>query len=95
MANQACPTGLEVSGTDLSGRQQIAAQAWPMAGASIWRVANGLQLRPVADMPLDDPLWVVQTDRYVLPNHGFMAQKPFWCFIEQTMNLATSAYALN
>ncbi|NOV29729.1 hypothetical protein [Methylomonas sp. ZR1] len=61
-----------------------------IASAAVLRVADGLQLRPVKEAWMADPLWVVQTDRFVLPNHGFMAQKPFWCFIEAALSLAVS-----
>ena len=93
--NQACTTDSAIVTKMPANPLKLTGSEGIMISAAVWRVADGLQLRPVADMPLDDPLWVVQTDRYVLPSHGFMAQKPFWCFIEQTMNLATSAYALN
>lgn len=89
-ANQSCTvdtaSGINASPNPLmlTGPEGI------MASAAVWRVADGLQLRPVAELPMDDPLWVVQTDKYVLPNHGFMSQKPFWCFVEGALSLAVS-----
>jgi len=88
--NQACTvnaaSGINASPTALT----LDRPTGIMTDAGVWRVADGLQLRPMAELPMADPLWVVQTDKYVLPNHGFMAQKPFWCFIEAALSLAVS-----
>ncbi len=83
---QACTAGQAVDTHPPSARQHIAGPIWTLAGGAVWRVAEGLQLRSLASAFVDDPLWVVQTDKYILPNHGFMGQKPFWCFIERTMD---------
>lgn len=83
--NQACTVDT-VTGTNASSNAlTLTGPEGILASAAVWRVADGLQLRPVAEVPMDDPLWVVQTDKYVLPNHGFMAQKPFWCFIDRAL----------
>jgi len=88
--NQACTvnaaSGIDASPTVLT----LDRPTGIIVDAGVWRVADGLQLRPMAELPMADPLWVVQTDKYVLPNHGFMAQKPFWCFIEAALSLAVS-----
>ncbi|AMK74990.1 MULTISPECIES: hypothetical protein [Methylomonas] len=88
--NQACTVDTSGGINTLPNALTLTGPEGIMASAVVWRVADGLQLRPVAEVPMDDPLWVVQTDKYVLPNHGFMAQKPFWCFIEGALSLAAS-----
>lgn len=57
----------------------------------------GLQLRHQGNSSAQDPYWVIQVDKRIMPNHGFLRQKPFWCFIEQTMDLTThnQGYARN
>jgi hypothetical protein len=90
MANQACSADSAIGAKTPANSLKVDRANGITASASVWRIAEGLQLRPVADAPTDDPLWVVQTDKYVLPNHGFMAQKPFWCFIDGALSLTAS-----
>jgi len=69
--------------------------SYPSGGPVSWRMDDGLQLRELANGAVNmPPLWVVQTDRNVLPNHGFMTQQAFWCFIEQAMNPTASIGSL-
>jgi predicted alpha/beta hydrolase family esterase len=83
---------LEIADATLaSGDCSRGAEKQPSVGNLPWQMADGLQLRALADIPTNNPpLWVVQTDGNVLPNHGFLTQQLFWCFIEQAMNLASS-----
>jgi hypothetical protein len=59
--------------------------------------AAGLRLRHQGNSSAHDPYWVVQVDKRIIPSHGFLRQKSFWCFIEQTMNLTApnQGYARN
>ncbi|OAI03833.1 hypothetical protein A1353_13910 [Methylomonas methanica] len=88
-ANQACSAATTID-TKMPANSKLNEPAGITANTSAWQLAEGLQLRPIAEAALDDPLWVVQTDKYVLPNHGFMAQKPFWCFIDRALGLPAS-----
>ncbi len=63
----------------------FAGPALTSAGDAIWPITASMLLRHLHAKPTADPLWVVQTDKFILPNHGFMTRKPFWCFIERTM----------
>lgn len=90
LANQACIADSAIGAKTSANSLKVAGPNGVMTSALVWHIAEGLQLRPVADAPTDNPLWVVQTDKYVLPNHGFMAQKPFWCFIDSALSLAVS-----
>ncbi|OAI28784.1 MULTISPECIES: hypothetical protein [Methylomonas] len=45
----------------------------------------GLYLRRLPAESGNGPLWFVQTDKNVLPNHGFLNRKPFWCFVEYSL----------
>ncbi len=83
--SQACIADTATGAKASTNPLRLNGPAGIMAGTSSWQIAEGLQLRPIAEVPMDDPLWVVQTDKYVLPNHGFMAQKPFWCFIDRAL----------
>lgn len=51
--------------------------------AKNWSISNGLTIYSQGKAPNLEPVWVVQTDKNVLPNHGFMAESPLWCFIER------------
>ncbi|MGZ5000001.1 MAG: hypothetical protein ACXV7F_06845 [Methylomonas sp.] len=82
-ADESCPVGSEADVSGLADPRLVAGPAWTVGGDSVWRFASGMQLRHLADKPANDPVWVIQTDKYILPNHGFMNQKPFWCFVER------------
>lgn len=55
----------------------------------VWLAEPYLRLRRVADEFAAGPLWFVQTDKNVLPNHGFLNRKPFWCFVEHSLERFT------
>jgi hypothetical protein len=47
-----------------------------------------LQLSHLQQSAANDPYWVLQTDANIFPNHGFISQKHFWCFVDLTMTQA-------
>jgi hypothetical protein len=47
-----------------------------------------LQVRHLQNSANYDPYWVVQTDSSIFPNHGFITQPNFWCFIDQVVEQA-------
>lgn len=50
-----------------------------------WLEGPRLSLRRIPVESGNGPLWFVQTDKNVLPNHGFLNRKPFWCFVEYSL----------
>ena len=59
-----------------------------------WPALPALLLNRRSDAPAEG-VWFVQTNKNVLPNHGFMAQKPFWCFIEHGIQQAAKTADFN
>jgi hypothetical protein len=47
--------------------------------------SSHLQITHLQNSAAYDPYWVVQTDGSIFPNHGFITQKNFWCFINQVV----------
>ncbi|GEM_PF-5114592 len=45
-----------------------------------------MQLHPLNNIVSYNPYWIVQTDKTILPSHGFVNQKLFWCFMDLTIN---------
>ena len=79
VADSACGTGT------LDKSLKLAGPSLTNVGDAIWPITESMLLRHLHDKPAYDPVWVVQTDKFILPNHGFMNRKPFWCFIERAM----------
>lgn len=48
-----------------------------------------LQLKHLKKTSAYDPYWVIQIDKNIMPNHGFMNQKSFLCFIDQSLHETT------
>jgi len=44
-----------------------------------------MTLRHLKNSATYDPYWVIQTNKTMIPNHGFINQKQLWCFIDLTM----------
>lgn len=63
------------------------ADDWSCASGADSSASAVLRLSLQDNSSVHDPYWVIQVDKRIIPNHGFMTRKPFWCFIEQTMNL--------
>ncbi|MCX7096332.1 MAG: hypothetical protein NTV43_00320 [Methylococcales bacterium] len=47
---------------------------------------NNLELQHLQNSAPYDPYWVIQADKSILPSHGFVNQKPLWCFIDAMVN---------
>lgn len=81
-----------------AARQQLQANNGKQQTSQDWSSGDGQQLTTLfteaANMQLQhlnnsatyDPYWVIQTDKIILPNHGFVNQKLLWCFIDLTIN---------
>ena len=60
-----------------------------------WQSSDGLSPTPGYQTPVQlrhlkktsafDPYWVIQIDKNIMPNHGFLTQKSFLCFIDQSL----------
>lgn len=44
-----------------------------------------MQLHHLKNSTTLNPYWVMQIDKKIMPNHGFMKQKDFWCFLDLTL----------
>ncbi|BBL59222.1 hypothetical protein [Methylomonas koyamae] len=77
----ACPAVADGS-AGLAGNPQLLAAA----GDELPQLNQpSLRLQRLPARSQAAPLWFVQTDKNVLPNHGFLNQKPFWCFAEHSL----------
>ena len=45
-----------------------------------------MQLHPLNNSASYNPYWIIQTNKTILPSHGFVNQKLLWCFIDLTIN---------
>ena len=76
-----------------NGKQQ-SGQGWSTGDgqqlATLFTEAANMQLQRLNNSASYDPYWVIQTDKTILPNHGFVNQKLLWCFIDLTINLEKS-----
>jgi hypothetical protein len=52
---------------------------------SVYKDASRRTLRHLKNSATYDPYWVIQTNKTMIPNHGFINQKQLWCFIDLTM----------
>jgi hypothetical protein len=52
---------------------------------SVFKDAAQMTLRHLKNSATYDPYWVIQTNKTMIPNHGFINQKQLWCFIDLTM----------
>ena len=57
-----------------------------------YQVAQGLELSALNNQNKHQGIWLVQTDRNVLPNHGFLGQKQFWCFMDRILDMGKSKF---
>lgn len=76
----------------LSKGEPTTGQGWDTGNghdaASLFQDSSKMKLRHLKNSATYDPYWVVQTDKSVIPNHGFINQKHLWCFIDQTIKQA-------
>lgn len=62
-------------------------EGWQSHGAPSTSLANqaSTHLKHLQRSSAYDPYWVVQIDKNIMPNHGYMGQKSFLCFIDQSV----------
>ncbi len=51
----------------------------------VFKNAAYMTLQHLKNSATYDPYWVIQTNKAMIPNHGFINQKQLWCFIDLTM----------
>lgn len=56
--------------------------------------SNKMQLRHVQNSAMVNPYWVMQIDKNIMPSHGFMRQKDFWCFLDLTLKGQTPYHTM-
>ncbi|MEI8209037.1 MAG: hypothetical protein WCG16_07525 [Methylococcales bacterium] len=79
------PAGDDYSCTTNSGWLTTVMSQHTAPRSSVPPIAT-MQLHPLNNIVSYNPYWIVQTDKTILPSHGFVNQKLFWCFMDLTIN---------
>ncbi len=79
------PAGDDYSCTTNPGWLNSALSQQTASNSSVTPVAT-MQLHPIKKSASYNPYWIIQTNKTILPSHGFVNQKLLWCFVDLTIN---------